>query len=80
MQEQYTNWVQNFGTRETFVCNKSHRAKTIEITAVPNSRSAATATTGYGYKNSTLPLAPLFRTCMPSKWNTLYNTSSNSVY
>jgi hypothetical protein len=57
MRQQYTDWWQNFGTQEVFVCDKCQWSyKTAEITAVPTSRSASAATTGYGWKNSILPL------------------------
>jgi hypothetical protein len=44
-----------------YVCEKcSSNDKTAEITAVPISSSASAATTGYGCKNSILPLVSSF--------------------
>jgi hypothetical protein len=44
-----------------FVCDKrSSSDKTAEITAVPISSSASAAITGYGCKNSLLPLVLSF--------------------
>jgi hypothetical protein len=50
-------WCQNLGTQEVSVCDKcSSSDKSAQITAVPISSSASAATTGYGCKNSILPL------------------------
>jgi hypothetical protein len=52
-----THMVTYFRMQEVFVCDKcSSSDRTAEITAVPISSSASAATTGYGCKNSILPL------------------------
>jgi hypothetical protein len=49
--------VQNVGTQEVFVCDQCLSSdKTDEITAVHISNSASAVATGYGYKNSIVPL------------------------
>jgi hypothetical protein len=53
--------VTKFGAQEVFACDKcSFSDKIAEITAVPISSSALAATTGYGCKNSILPLVSSF--------------------
>jgi hypothetical protein len=60
--QQCTDWQQNFGTWEVFVCYKrSTSDEADEITAVPISSSVSAATTGHGCKNSVLSFVSSFR-------------------
>jgi hypothetical protein len=49
IKQHYTEWYQNFGTQEMFVCGKwSSSDKTAESTAIPISSNASATTMGYG--------------------------------
>jgi hypothetical protein len=68
---QYTDWQQNFGIQEVFVCDKcSSSDETVEITAVPISSSASAARIQYchWFRRFVREQVPMF--CF--KWNTVY--------
>jgi hypothetical protein len=64
IKEQYTDWQENFGTQEVFVCDKcSSGDKTAEIAAVPILINASATTVAHDCKKSVFLLISSIYAC-----------------